>query len=296
MEDYIVRGIAAEGEVRAFAIHSNSMVEEARRRHDTSPVMTAALGRLLSAASMMGAMLKEEKALITLQIQCDGPAEGLIATADSQGNVKGFATSPKVEGTLKAPGKLDVGAAIGKGSLRVTKDIGLKDPYVGQCDLVTGEIGDDLAYYFTMSEQTPSAVGLGVLVDTDWTVKQAGGFILQLMPGATEEVISALENNLGKIKSVTALMEEGLTPEEILEKLLGNLDLEILDRIPVEFKCDCSKERVSRALAAISHEDLEEMIESGETIKVKCDFCNTDYEFTTGELSEIRDSRQSDGR
>ncbi len=291
MNDYVVRATAADGSIRAFAITAREMVETARRAHDTYPVMTAALGRLLCGGAMMGVMMKGEKDLLTLQIQCSGPAKGLTVTADSQGHVKGFASEPHVDLPLNAQGKLDVGGALGLGVLSVIKDLGLKEPYVGQCELQTGEIAEDLTYYFAASEQVPSAVGLGVLVDTDASVKQAGGFILQLMPDAKDEVIDRLEKRITELSSVTEMLDRGLSPEEILQEILGEFGLEILDTIPTEFHCDCSKERVSRAIATLSRKDLESLISDGEAIEVKCQFCNTAYSFTTDDLQEILSQR-----
>lgn len=290
MSDYIVRATAADSAIRAFAITSKEMVETARQDHNTTPVMTAALGRLLSGGAMMGTMLKGEKDLLTLQIQCSGPAKGLTVTADSKGNVKGFASNPKVDLPPNSQGKLDVGGALDLGILSVIKDMGLKEPYVGQCQLQTGEIAEDLTYYFATSEQIPSAVGLGVLVDVDGSVRQAGGFIIQLMPFTSDEVIEKLEKRIGEIDSVTTMLERGLTPEGILEEILGELGVEVMDRVPTAFLCDCSKEKVSRALATISRKDLDSIINDGESIEVKCQFCNKAYEFGIDELKEVRKS------
>ena len=287
MNDYIVRATAADGAVRAFAIHSTELVEEARKHHNTTPVMTAALGRTLSAAAMMGAMMKGEDDILTIRIKSDGPAEGLLVTADSHGNVKGYAYNPHVLLPLKRRGKLDVGGAVASGFLSVTKDLGLKEPYTGQCELQTGEIGDDLAYYFMTSEQTPSAVGLGVLVDVDSTVKQAGGFIIQLMPFAPDEVIDRLEARIAEVGSVTQLMEEGLSPEGILERLLGGMDLQLNDTLPARFYCDCSKEKISRVLGTLSVKDLSEMADAGESVEIVCDFCSTAYVFAADEMKEV---------
>lgn len=286
MSDYIVRGIAANGTVRAFAARTTETVAEARERHFTYPVVTAALGRLLTAGAMMGSMMKGDKDLITLTVKGDGPIGNMTVAADSHGNVKGFPGNPSVDIPLKYAGKLDVGAAVGNGTLNIVMDLGLTDPYNGTVELQTGEIGDDLAYYFTVSEQTPSAVGLGVMVDTDSSVKHAGGFIIQIMPDIEEETIAALEKKISETSPVTTLMEEGMTPEMILEHILGDLDLEITEKEDVRFHCNCSKERVSEALATISKADLQEMIDEGEDIEVKCFFCNTAYKFTVDELKE----------
>lgn len=288
MNDYIVRATAADHSIRAFAVTSKSIVEEARKDHYTSPVITAALGRLLSGAAMMGTMMKGEKDLLTIQIQCQGPAQGFTVTADANGHVKGFPRVPDVELPPNALGKLDVGGALGLGVMSVIKDMGLKEPYVGQIALQTGEIAEDLTYYFATSEQIPSAVGLGVLVDVDGSVKQAGGFIIQLMPFTPEEVVDALEKKISEIASVTEMLEDGKTPEQILEIILGDFGLEITDTLPAEFKCDCSKERVSRALATLSKKDLDDIINDGEAIEVKCQFCNQAYHFDVDELKEMR--------
>ncbi len=287
MKDYMVRATAAEGQIRAFAIQGREMVEEARRRHDTSPVVTAALGRLLEAGAMMGMMMKGEKDLLTLQIDCSGPVKGLTVTADSHGKVKGFAKVPQVMLPPSKMGKLDVGGALDLGVLSVIKDLGLKEPYVGQTELKTGEIGDDLTYYFANSEQMPSSVGLGVLMERDNTVKQAGGFIIQLMPFAQEELIDKLEKKLQSMESVTAYLDRGLGPEELLEELLGEFGLEILERMDTEFSCNCSKERVEKAIISIGRKELNEMVQEGKPIEVKCHFCNEAYEFTIEDLKKI---------
>lgn len=288
MSDYIVRATAANASIRAFAVNAKEMVETARENHDTTPVMTAALGRLLAAGAMMGSMMKGDKDVLTLQIQCSGPAKGITVTADSKGNVKGFALNPQVELPLKASGKLDVGGALDLGVLSVIKDLGLKEPYVGQCQLQTGEIAEDLTFYFATSEQIPSACGLGVLVDRDSTVKQAGGFIIQLMPFTPDDVIQQLEQRLQEIESVTNMLERGLTPEGILEEILGGMGLQIMDTLPTQFSCDCGKEKISRALSTINKKDLDDIIADGESIEIKCQFCNKAYVFDIEELKEIR--------
>ena len=288
MNDYIVRATAADHSIRAFAITSKNIVEEARKDHNTSPVITAALGRLLSGAAMMGTMMKGEKDLLTVEIQCQGPAQGLTVTADSAGHVKGFPRVADVELPPNALGKLDVGGALGLGVMSVIKDMGLKEPYVGQIALQTGEIAEDLTYYFATSEQVPSAVGLGVLVDVDGSVKQAGGFIIQLMPFTPDEVVDRLEKKIQQIDSVTQMLDRGLTPEQILDEILGEFGLEITEKTDTRFHCDCSKERVSRALSTLSKKDLDGIIADGEDIEVKCQFCNTAYKFTVDELKEMR--------
>lgn len=287
MGDYLVRATAANAQIRAFAVYTKDTVEAARVAHNTSPVVTAALGRLLSAGIMMGSMLKSESDLLTLQIRGDGPVKGLTVTADCLGNVKGYADEPCVIIPANAHGKLDVGGAVGNGYLSVIKDLGLKEPYVGQTALVTGEIGDDLTSYFATSEQVASSVGLGVLMEKDNTVRQAGGFILQLMPFTEESVISKLEENLMKVNSVTSLLDAGRTPEEMLEILLAGMEPEITDKQPVQFYCNCSKERVEKALISIGKKEIREMITDGEPIEVNCHFCNKNYTFDLEELKEI---------
>ena len=286
MTDYIVRATAADGQIRAFAATTRDLVEEARSRHATSPVATAALGRLLTAGVMMGSMMKNDTDVLTLQINGDGPIGGITVTADSKGDVKGYVQNPDVILPPKN-GKLDVGGAVGIGLLTVIKDMGLKEPYSGQTILVTSEIAEDLTYYFANSEQVPSSVGLGVLMETDNTVKCAGGFIVQLMPFAQESVISRLEENVGKISSVTKLLEAGYTPEQLLADLTEGLDLEITDTMPARFYCNCSKKRVERAVASIGEKEIREMIADGKDIEVKCHFCNTAYTYTVEELQEI---------
>lgn len=286
MSDYIVRATAANNQIRAFAATTKQVVETAREHHDTSPVATAALGRLLTAGAMMGSMMKNDTDMLTLQIRGDGPIQGITVTADSHANVKGYVGNPDVMLPPKN-GKLDVGGAVGIGLLQVIKDMGLKEPYSGQTILVTSEIAEDLTYYFANSEQVPSSVGLGVLMEKDNTVRRAGGFIIQLMPFAEEKTISQLEENLKNVTSVTALLDKGYTPEQLLEELLGNLGLEITDTISTQFFCNCSKERVEQAVVSIGRKDIQEMIDEGEDIEVKCHFCNTAYRYTIDELKEI---------
>ena len=283
----MIRATAADKQIRAFAITSRELTEEARKRHNSSPIVTAAMGRLMSGAVMMGSMMKGEKDLLTIQVKGDGPMRGLTVTADAKGNVKGYPYVPDVVLPANAMGKLDVGGAIGSGSMNVIKDMGLKEPYIGQIALQTGEIADDLTYYFAVSEQVPSSVGLGVLMSKENTVAQAGGFIIQLMPFTTDETIDKLEKKLAEVTSVTALLAQGYTPEMILDKLLGEFGLEITDKRPVQFHGACSKEREEKALASISKEELQSIIDDGEPIEVNCDFCNTKYKFDINELKEI---------
>ena len=286
MKDYIVRATAGNTQIRAFAAVTTNLVEEARVHHQTSPVATAALGRLLTGGVMMGSMMKNDTDMLTIQIKCSGDIEGLTVTADSQGNVKGYVFNPDVMLPPKN-GKLDVGGALGQGVMTIIKDMGLKEPYVGQVALQTGEIAEDLTYYFAASEQVPSAVGLGVLMNKDNTVRQAGGFIVQLMPFAEESTIAKLEENVQKITSVTNLLEEGHTPESLLEKVLEGFDMEINEKVPTEFYCNCSRERVEKALISIGRKELNEMIQEGKSIEMNCHFCNKNYEFTVEELKEI---------
>lgn len=321
MKDYMVRGTAANAQIRVFAATTRQTVEMARSAHNTSPVMTAALGRLLTAGAMMGSMMKGEEDILTLQIRGEGPGRGLTVTADARGNVKGYALMPQVILPASERGKLDVGGALmgraysgkaaaaapagagkpgenereegpeqaagGGGVLSVIKDLGMKEPYVGQTALQTGEIAEDLTYYFAVSEQTPSSVGLGVLMEKNNTVKQAGGFIIQLMPYAEDAVIERLEENLRDLKSVTTMLEEGLTPEDIAQTVLAGMDIEWTDRMPVQFICNCSRERVEKALLSIGKKELEDIIAEGRPIEVKCHFCNKAYEFAVEDLEGL---------
>ncbi|MDD6515725.1 Hsp33 family molecular chaperone HslO [Bariatricus sp. HCP28S3_A7] len=286
MKDYIVRATAGDGQVRAFAATTGNLVEEARRRHNTSPVATAALGRLLTAGAMMGSMMKNDTDVLTLQIKGDGPLGGITVTADAKANVKGFVENPDAMLPPKN-GKLDVGGAVGIGLLNVIKDMGMKEPYVGQTILQTSEIAEDLTYYFATSEQVPSSVGLGVLMNKDNTVHCAGGFIVQVMPFVTDEVLSRLEENIQKISSVTQMLDDGHTPEQMLERVLEGLDIEITDTIPANFSCNCSHERIEKAIISIGKKDIQSMIDEGKEVEVKCHFCNTAYKFSVEELKEI---------
>ncbi len=287
MEDYIVRATAGNGQLRAFAATTANLVEQARAIHGTSPVATAALGRLLTAGAMMGAMMKGERDLLTLQIKGSGALGGIVVTADSKANVKGYVHEPVVLLPPNEKGKLDVSGAIGPGILNVIKDLGMKEPYSGQVALQTGEIAEDLTYYFAVSEQVPSTVGLGVLMNRDNTVCQAGGFIIQVMPFAEESTIASLEQKLGQVTGVTDLLNEGLSPEQILEMLTGSLGLQITDRMPAAYHCGCSRERMLRALASIGRKDLEELAAAGEPVEMSCHFCNTRYTFSGEEISEL---------
>ena len=287
MADYIVRATAANNQIRAFAATTRDLTEKARSVHNTSPVATAALGRLLTAGAMMGTMMKGEKDILTLQIKAGGPINGITVTADSKANVKGYVGNPEVMLPPNAKGKLDVAGAVGVGLLQVIKDMGLKEPYVGQTVLQTSEIAEDLTYYFATSEQVPSSVGLGVLMEHDNTVKQAGGFIIQLMPFTDEGVIDALEKKLSEVTSVTSMLDAGDTPEMILDKLLGDFGVQITDKVPANFYCNCTKHRVEKAIISIGGKDIQEMIDDQKPIEVNCHFCNTNYEFSVEELKQI---------
>lgn len=287
MSDYIVRATAGNNQIRAFAATTKELVEYAKNVHNTSPIATAALGRLLTAGSMMGSMMKGEKDLLTLQIKCSGPIGGLTVTADSNANVKGYVFNPEVMLPPNPQGKLDVGKALDLGVLSVIKDMGLKEPYTGQTHLVSGEIAEDLTYYYATSEQVPSSVALGVLMNKDNTVKQAGGFIIQLMPFAEEAIVDKLEKKIGEITSITSLLDENKTPEMILEYILGEFGLDILDTIQTKFYCNCTKERVEKAIVSIGKKEIGEMIAEDKPIEVNCHFCNTHYNFEVNELKEI---------
>ncbi len=285
--DYILRATAGEGSVRIFIANTKETVQQAFLHHKTSPVMSAAIGRALTGVAMMGCMLKSDSDLITIKINGDGEGRGLIATSDNKARVKGYPFNPMVDIPLKPNGKLDVQNALGEGTMTIIKDLGLKEPYVGQIPLISGEIAEDLTYYFAKSEQTPSAVSLGVLVDRDYSIKQAGGFIIQMMPDANEEIVQALEEKLRTLKPFTTLLEEGNSIEDILELLAGEFNVKILDKIPVSFYCNCSKERVEKALISIGKEEIKAIIEEDKKANIHCHFCNTDYEFTEEELKQI---------
>lgn len=286
MNDSIIRATAAGAQIRAFAAVTTNLVEEARQRHNTSPVATAALGRLMTGAVMMGSMMKNPEDILTVQIKCSGPIGGLTVTADSQGGVKGYAYNPDVMLPPKN-GKLDVGGALGQGVLTVIRDMGMKEPYSGQTILQTGEIAEDLTYYFATSEQIPSSVGLGVLMEGDNTVRCAGGFIVQVMPFVEDKVLDKLEENIGKIRPVTAMLDNGHTPEEMLREVLEGLDVEITDTLPAGFTCNCSKQRIEKAIISIGKKEIQSLIDEGKAIEVKCHFCNTAYSYSVDELKEL---------
>lgn len=281
MTDYIIRGMAAENQIRFFACNATDTVEKARITHRTSPVVTNALGRLLIGGVLMGAMCKNDTDKLTIRIQCQGPVQGMLVTADSRGNVKGYVSEPEV----MLPAK-DVAKAVDLGVMSVIKDIGLKEPYVGQTHLVSSEIAEDLTYYFATSEQVPSSVALGVLQNADTSVSKAGGFILQLMPFADENLITVLEERL-KDFSFTSLLEQGKNVEEIIRLLFDGYDTEITDTIPCAYVCDCCKERVEQAVISLGRKEIASMIEDNQPVEIVCDFCRTKYTFSTDELMSI---------
>ena len=284
MNDYIVRATAGNGSIRAFAATTRDLVQHAREVHHTSPVASAALGRMLTAAAMMGSMLKGDRDLLTLQVRGEGPLQGIVVTSDSKAQVKGYVFNPGVEVPDLIPGKLNVSGAIGAGHLSVIKDIGMREPYAGKIELVTGEIAEDLTYYFAQSEQTPSAIGLGVLVETDTSIRRAGGFIIQLLPDATDEMIDRLEKKLATIPYVSDLLDMGQTPEGILEMILGDFDLKIMDKIPTTFYCNCTRERVEKALISIGKDELEKIIREDKKANLHCHFCSKEYDFNEEQL------------
>ena len=287
MSDYIVKATAADNQIRAYAATTKKLVERARQIHNTSPVATAALGRLLTAGSIMGSMQKGDKDLLTLQIQCSGPIKGLTVTADSKARVKGYVGNPSVMLPPNDKGKLDVGKALDLGVMSVIKDMGLKEPYVGQTHLVSGEIAEDLTYYFATSEQVPSSVALGVLMNKENTVRQAGGFIIQLMPYTDDAIIDKLEVTLKNMKPITEMLDSDMTPEMILEEVLGEFGLQINEKVSTEYYCNCSKDRVHKAISSIAKKDIQEMIDDNKPIEVNCHFCDKKYIFEVDELKEM---------
>lgn len=288
MEDRIVRAISGDGMVQAAAIYSRNLTERARQIHKTLPVATAALGRALAGASMMGNALKGQGASLTLQIKGGGPLGTVLAVSDSEGNVRGYVTNPQVELPLRADGKLDVGGAVGhEGTLTVIKDLHMKEPYVGTIDLLGGEVAEDIAGYFVESEQIPTACGLGVLVDRDQSVKSAGGYLIQLMPGATEDTIVKVEGGIMAAGPVSALLEQDPDPEHLLRAVMSDFDLKILETQPVSYKCYCSRERVERALISLGRKELEEMIREQGGCQLSCQFCDTVYDFSKEDLERL---------
>lgn len=291
MEDYLIKGMAAGNEIRYFAAYTRESVEKAREIHNTSPVCSAAMGRLLTGGALMGSMCKNDTDVLTLKVEGNGPIHSITVTADAKSNVKGIIYNNNVELPLKPNKHLDVASAVGLGVLTVIRDEGLKEPYVGTTALMTSEIGDDLTYYFAESEQIPTSVGLGVLVDTDYSIKHAGGFIIQLLPFASEETITKLEESIAKVKSVTEYFDKGMTVEEMMRSIIGEevfgCDLTIEEKRSVHYKCNCSRERVTKALISIGRKELQSIINDGEPITMHCDFCNSDYKFEIDEIKKL---------
>ena len=289
-KDYMVRATAGNAQIRAFAATTKDLSEYARCAHGLSPIAAAALGRLMTGTVMMGTMMDNEDDLITVKMDGDGPLKSVLATADNKGNVKGYVGNPYVIMEPNASGHLNVGGGIGEGNLTVIRDMGMKEPYVGQVPLYTGEVAEDLTYYFTKSEQTPSSVGLGVLVEREnLSVIAAGGFIIQLLPFAEEETIAHLEENLKKFSSVTDILKAGKTPEELLNIVLEGFDIEFTDKVDLNFYCNCDKDRVERALMLIGEKEIQEMIDDGKEIELRCHFCNKAYTFNVDELKALKE-------
>lgn len=287
MNDYLVKALAFDGQIRAYAVNSTGTVGEAQRRHYTWPVASAALGRTMTAGLMMGAMLKGDDKL-TIKIAGGGPLGPILVDSNARGEVRGYVTNPHVHFDLNEHGKLDVRRGVGTdGTLSVVKDIGMRDYFTGQVPLVSGELGEDFTYYFVTSEQVPSSVGVGVLVNPDNTIKAAGGFIIQLMPGTKDETITNIENRLKEIPPVSKLIDKGLSPEELLEELLGKENVKVLETSPVSFECNCSKERFHNALISLGSDELRDMIETDGQAEAHCHFCNEKYLFTKEELEEM---------
>ncbi len=294
MKNQLVRAMTQDGLVKAVAISSKELVEEARRIHKTSPTATAALGRVLTATSMIGNMQKIEDGSVTLQIKGDGPLGSILAVSDGVGNVRGYVQNPQISLLEKYQGKLDVGAAVGHGLLTVIRDLRMKEPYLGSVELVSGEIAEDITAYFAQSEQTPTACALGVLIDKDQSVKAAGGYLIQLLPGADDKTIDKIEAGIRESGSVTGMFSQNLSAEAILRQVLGGLDLEILESSNVEYRCYCSRQRVRSTLLLLGREELEEIVEKNETTKIACQFCDQIYEFSPAEISEILEEMKNE--
>ena len=288
MNDYLVRGMTMDGFVKVVAIRSTELVRRGAQIHKTTPNATAAFGRALTAASMMGNMQKVDNGSMTLQIKGGGPIGSIVCVSDPVGNVRGYVYEPNVPLVEKFPGKLDVGATVGTdGTLTVIRDLQMKEPYVGSIPLVSGEIGDDVTAYFAQSEQTPTACALGVLVDRDLSVKVAGGYLVQLLPGAPDEVVDKLEAGIQRAGAVTTMLEQGLTPEDILGQVCGELGVVFMETTPVEYKCYCSRDRVTSALISLGKKELSEIKDEGKTFPVECQFCDTVYSFTPEDVAEL---------
>ena len=286
MQDYLVRAIGEKERFRVFAVVTTNLVNEARRRHDTWPVASAALGRTLTAGLLLGANLKGDD-LLTIRVNGDGPLGALVVSANGRGDVRGYVQNPQVHVPSIRPGKLGVGQAVGKGTLSVSKDLGLRDPFTGSVELISGEIGEDIAYYLLNSEQIPSAVSLGVLVETDNSVRAAGGLIIQIMPGAEENMMAELETCIKKLPPVSSLVDEGKSPEEIVKLALGDLEVNIIDKIPVQFNCPCTKERIERILISLGEQELKDIHETTGQAEVICHFCGEKYNFDGEELGKL---------
>ncbi len=287
MKDYLVRGMTMDGFVKVVGIRSTQLVSRAAQIHKTTPNATAAFGRALTAASMMGNMQKVDDGSMTLQIRSDGPIGGILCVSDAVGNVRGYVYEANVPLVEKHPGKLDVGATVGNGTLTVIRDLQMKEPYVGSIELVSGEIGDDITAYFAQSEQTPTACALGVLVDRDRSVKVAGGYLLQLLPGAPEETVDALEKGIQRAGAVTAMLEHGMTPEEMLGQVCGELGVVFMETTDVEYRCYCDRERVTAALISLGKEELGQIAQEGKDFQVECQFCDERYIFTPEQILEL---------
>jgi len=285
--DYCIRATAANGAIRIFVATSRHMVERARQIHLTTPVASAALGRLLTGTSIMGLMLGNDDHSLTANIRGDGPIGSLLAVADGRGYVRGYAANPDIDLPLNEDGKLNVSGAIGQGNITVMKDMGLKEPYIGNIELLNGEVAADIAYYYAQSEQTPSVVSLGVLVDLDHSIRQAGGYFIQLLPNASDSIIDKLETKVMKTPPITTMLENGLTPEAILDNLVGEFGYEIMDSHPIEFRCNCSMQRAEGALIAIGKKELNDIIEEDKKAQINCHFCNTSYDFDEEQLIKM---------
>lgn len=288
MSDYLVKALAYEGFVRAYAVNATETVGEAQERHDTWNTSSAVLGRTMIGALMLGAMLKGEDKM-TVKIEGNGPAGAIVVDSNGKGEVKGYIKNPHISLPLNEIGKIDVRGAVGtEGMFTVTKDLGLKEPFSGQTPIVSGEIGEDFTYYLAVSEQIPSAVGVSVLVDTDDSIKTAGGFMIQIMPGASDEIIDQIEMRLTEIARISTLLDEGQTPEEILQNLLGTDDVEFLETMPVQFKCDCSKEKFASAIITLGAEQIQELIDQDHGAEAVCAFCNNKYKYSEADLYELK--------
>jgi len=288
MNDYLVKALAFDGQVRAYAVRSTETVSEAQRRHYTWPTASAALGRAITATAMMGAMLSDEQ-MLTVKIEGDGPIGHILVDGNAKGEVRGYVANPQVHFDLNEHGKLDVRRAVGTtGSLTVIKDIGMRDFFTGQVPIVSGELGEDFTYYFSSSEQVPSAVGVGVLVNPDNSILAAGGFIIQLMPGTADQTISQIEKRLSEIPPVSKQIEKGLTPEELLTEILGNENIKFLEKMPVSFTCTCSKERFGDAIIGLGKEEIQDMIETDGHAEAHCHFCNEKYLYTAEDLEALK--------